>query len=117
MIDHIAVERLGGAREAPRGSPVGLNWPRVSARVIVGEHQPSAAMGGGIDDDLPQGEVGPTLIAREACNVEAARLIVDMGDPQILALWVSIGDAAGAEGFGGRKAVELERRFGTLEPH
>ena len=46
--------------------------------------------------------------------MQAARRLVDMGDPQALAGRVGIGDAAGEEGAGSREAVELEREFGTL---
>jgi hypothetical protein len=49
--------------------------------------------------------------------VEAARLVVDMRDPQALALWIFFREAPRKEIAGGSEAVELQREFGTLIPH
>ena len=44
----------------------------------------------------PIGKAAP-LVTRVARDVEASRLVVDMGDPQVFAGRVAIGDAAGEE--------------------
>ena len=49
--------------------------------------------------------------------MHAARLIIDMGDPQAFAGGIAVGQAAGKELTGGGQAVELQRKFGTLIPH
>ena len=81
------------------------------------EHDPGAAMLGGVGDDVAQRETEPGLIAFVAREMQAPRLLVDMRDPQEFAPWVAIGDAAGEKGPGRGKPVELKRKFGTLIPH
>ena len=50
-------------------------------------------------------------------QVDAARLLIDVSDPQPFAAGVGLAEAAGEKGVGGRKAVKLQRKFGTLEIH
>ena len=57
------------------------------------------------------------LVAGVARQMNAARILIDMGNPQILALGIAIGDAPGEEVAGGPEAVELEGKFGTLITH
>jgi hypothetical protein len=83
----------------------------------VGKHDRGAAVRGGIEDDLADRYVGPGLVALVAGDVKAARMIVDMCDPQAFPARVSFGQAAPKEFAGGGKAVELERKFGTLIAH
>jgi hypothetical protein len=56
-------------------------------------------------------------IAFVAADVQAARLIIDMGDPQALAGDIEFGEAAAEELPGRGKSIELQREFGTLVPH
>jgi hypothetical protein len=57
------------------------------------------------------------LVAFVAADVEAARLVVDMCDPQALTGDIEFGEAAAEELPGGGEPVELQRVFGTLVPH
>jgi hypothetical protein len=83
----------------------------------VREDDAGASVRGGVRNDLAHREVGAGLVAVVARQVEASRLIVDMSDPEALARWIGVGEAAGKEGLSGGEAVELERKFGTLIPH
>jgi hypothetical protein len=49
--------------------------------------------------------------------MDAARLVIEMCDPQIFAFGVGVGHAAGKEFPGRRQTIELQREFGTLIPH
>ena len=53
--------------------------------MVVGEHEPGAAEVRGIGDDGPQRKRRAHLIAVMAGDVQAARIVVDMRDPQALA--------------------------------
>ena len=85
--------------------------------MIVGEDDAGAAVRGGIGDDRADREFGAALIALMARQVEAARLVIDMGDPQAFARGIAVGDAAGEERLGSGKPIEFQREFGTLIPH
>ena len=63
------------------------------------------------------GKSAPRLVALMARQMEAARLIVDMRDPQAFAARIGVGEAAREEGPGCGQPVELQREFGTLIPH
>jgi hypothetical protein len=49
--------------------------------------------------------------------METTRLLVDVGDKQILAGWIGVGHAPGEEVTRRREPVQLQREFGTLIPH
>ena len=117
VIDDGAVERLRGAGQAAGGSAVAVAGGRIAAGVIVGEDDPGAAVERGVGDDPAEREIGAALVAGMARDVEAVRGIIEMGDPQAFERRIGIGHAAGEEGPGGRKAVELQREFGTLISH
>ena len=85
--------------------------------MVVREDDAGAVVLRCIDDDRPQREVHPALVAFVAADVEAARLIVDMRDPKALARKVEFGKAASEELPRGGKAIELQRVFGTLVAH
>src|SRR5205085_7194366 len=110
-------ECFGGRGQSPRRPAVGLARPRIAARVIVREHDPGAAMLRRVGDDVAQRKRGAALIAVVAREVQAAGMLVDMGDPQEFAPGVAIGNAAGEESAGSGEPVEFEWKFGTLIPH
>lgn len=85
--------------------------------MVVRKDDAGAVMLRRIDDDCLQREVHPRLVAFVAADVEAARLIVDMRDPQALPRDVKLGEAAGEELPGCGKSIELQWEFGTLVPH
>ena len=70
-----------------------------------------------IRHDRSQRKRGAALVPRVAGHMNAASLIVDMGDPQILASWVTVSEAAGEKLAGGAEPVQFQREFGTLIPH
>jgi hypothetical protein len=75
--------------------------------MVVGEHDRGATVRGGIEDDLADRYLGPGLITLVAGDVKAARMIVDMCNPEDFAARVAFGQAAPQEFAGGGKAVEL----------
>jgi hypothetical protein len=85
--------------------------------MVVGEHNPRAAVLSGIRDDRAKRECGPSVITLMARNMEATRLVIDMRYPEVLPQRVRIGDTAGEESLRRGKAVELEWEFGTLIAH
>ena len=66
---------------------------------------------------VAQREVGAGLVARIARQMQAARVVIDMRDPQALARRIAVGETAGEKFAGGGEAVEFQRKFGTLIPH
>ena len=109
--------RFGGERQPARRAAVGIARTRVAARMVMGEHDPGAAMLGGVGDDRPQWKIRPRIVARMARQMDAARPLVGVRDPQVLAARIAVGQAAREEGPGRGEPVELQRRFGTLIPH
>ena len=85
--------------------------------MIVRQHDATATVLGGVKDDVADREGGTGLVAPVARDVEAPRPIVDMRNPQALALRVFFGKATGEEVARRGETVELQREFGTLIPH
>jgi hypothetical protein len=85
--------------------------------MVVGEHDPGAAVLDRVGNDLAQRETGAGRVAVVASEMETLRLFVDMGDPQTLAARVGVFKTAGEERLSRRETVELQREFGTLIPH
>src|SRR4051794_38817337 len=112
MVEHGAVERLGGGRKTARRAAVAVAGASIAARMIVGDDDSRAAMRCGIGNDLADGEVGAGLVAVVRGNVETMRRIVDVSDPQALAPWILFRETAGEEIAGGSEAIELQREFG-----
>ena len=117
MIEDRAIQGLYRGGEAAGRSAVGIAWARIAARVVVGEHDPGAAVLGRVGNDFAQREAGAAQVAVVASEVEAPRLFVHMGDPQTLAARVGVFETAGEEGLGRGETVEFQREFGTLIPH
>lgn len=85
--------------------------------MIVRQQDRGAAVSRGVDDDCPQRKVDATRIAPMARDVEAAGFIVEVRDPETLAIGTLFGEAGGKEFARRPKAIELQREFGTLTPH
>ena len=62
-----------------------------------------------IGDDPAQRKVGPAIVAVMPREVDAPRLIVDVGDPQMFLGWIGLGEAIGEESPGRFEAVESQR--------
>ena len=82
---------------------------RVAARVIVRKDHARAAVDRCIGNDLAQRQFGPAIIAIMPREVDAPRLIIDMGDPQMFLGWIGLGEAIGEESPGRFEAVESQR--------
>lgn len=117
MVEHRAVERFGRSREPAGRAAIGVARPRVAARMIVGEQDPGAPVLRGVGDDFAEREGGAGFVPSVARQMDASRLVVDMGHPQALPGGIAVGEAAGKKLAGGRQTVELKREFGTLIPH
>ena len=109
MVQHCAIERFCRCRQAARGSAIGIAGTRVAARVVVSQHDASAAMLGRVDDDLPKRKLDARLVAGMPGDVQATGLLVDVRDPQTFAAWVRICHASCKEFSRGHETVELGR--------
>ena len=85
MVEDRAVERFRGGGQPASRPAIGGARPRIAAWMVVGEDQAGAAVDRRVGDDRAQRELGAAGIALVAGEVEAARLIVDMRDPQAFA--------------------------------
>lgn len=117
MIEHRAIQRFRGRGQAARCSAVRVAWSRISARVIVGQHDPGAAMQRGIGDDRPEREIRTSVITLVTRKVQAPRLVVDVRDPQTFSRGVGVDQAARKEAPSGVQSGKLQREFGTLIAH
>ena len=106
MVEDRAIERVGRGGEAAGDLAIAVARPRVAARVVMGEDDPGAAVLSGVGDDFAEREIGAVRIAFVTSQVEAARLAVDMGNPQAFAKRIPVGQAAGEEGPRGGETVE-----------
>jgi len=59
----------------------------------MSEHDAGTAVRGSIGDDFTQREWRAGLVTDMAGQVKAAGLVVDMGDPQLLAARIGVGEA------------------------
>ena len=116
MVQHGAVERLGSVSQATRRTEVAVARARIAARMIVREDDPRAAVRGSVDDDLPNRKFAAALVTLVRGDVEAPGLVVDMSDPQMLRTRVLFREATSEEFARSSKAVELQRKIGTLVP-
>ena len=117
MVEDRHVHRLAHEGQAPRDPFVSRARGRIAAGVIVGENDAAAAVAGGIADDLADREVGAVDLAVVAGQMDAARIIVDMRDPEMLLVRIDLRQAAGEEAAGGVETVQAQRGFGTLMEH
>ncbi|MEO7813981.1 MAG: hypothetical protein ABIR87_00885 [Sphingomicrobium sp.] len=117
MVEHREVDCLGSKRKPPRQKAVVGAWRRVPARMIMRQDHPNAPMGCGIGNHVAQGQVRAANVSVMPRQVDAPRLIVDMGDPQMFLVRTSLGEAAREESMGGLEAIEEQRGFGTLMKH
>lgn len=117
MVDEPAIERLGSSCESSGRAQIGLAWPWIAARMIMGNEDPNTGMAGSVNDDLPEWKLHAASVAAMAGEVEAAGLVIEMRDPQALQPRVQLGKAAGEELACGGEAVKLQRKFDTLMSH
>ena len=117
MINDRAIERLGGEGEALGGRAILRAWSCIATRVVMGEHQTGAPMGRRVGDDRVQGERGTRSIAAVAGEVDAPRLIVDVGNPQAFDIGVGVCETTGEEAASSLQPVEFQWVFGTLISH
>ena len=81
VVEYGEVDRFAGERKAAGDASVGRAGGRIAAGVVVGEDYARAAVDRGVGDDLPKREIGTAIVAVMARQMDAAGLIVDMGDP------------------------------------
>lgn len=117
MVQDRAVERFGRGGQAARGAAVAFAGRRIAAWMVVCENDPGTSMKRSVGNDRPKREVGASLIAGMAGQVQAIGVIVQMRHPDALPRLVGIGEAAGEERSGGREAVQSQWEFGTLNSH
>ena len=85
--------------------------------MIMGEHDPGAAVLRGVGDDIAEREAGAGCVALVAGHMKALRPVVDMGHPQAFPRRIRFSQTTRKEGLGRCKPIELQRVFGTLIPH
>ena len=71
----------------------------------------------GVDDDFAEREVDSAGVAAVAGKVQAARLLVEMGDPKAFLAGILLGEAAREELPRCCEAVEGDGDVGTLISH
>ena len=109
VVEHGEVDRFTGQREAAGNLAIKGAGGRIAARVVVGEDHARAAVDRCIGDDLAQRQFSPAIIAVMPREVDAPRLIIDMGDPQMFRGWIGLGEAIGEESPGRFEAVKSQR--------
>lgn len=82
--------------------------------MIVSQHQAGAAMGRRVGNDRPEREGRAALFARVARDVQAARLIIDMRNPEAFEQRIGIGETTCEKPSRRYQPVEFQRVFGTL---
>lgn len=112
-----AVKRRYQHRQSARRVEVAAAWPGIAAWMIVRENYRRRPMHYGVDDNFAEGQIDPFGIPFVRGEVDAARLVVQMGDPQCLFRRILFGKAIGEKRPCGGQSVELQREFGTLIPH
>ena len=117
MVEQRNIDRFTGERETARDLAVAGAGRGIAAGVVMGQDEPGAAVAGGVGDHLPHGQRCAAIVAVMARQMDAARLIVEVGDPQMFLGRITFGKAAGEEAAGRIKAVEQQRGFGTLMKH
>ena len=117
MVEDRAVDRFGSGGEAARCTKIAVAGAGIAARMVMGEDDPGTAESRGVGDYSSERKGRAHLVAIMPGNVNAAGLVIDMGNPQILHRRVRIGNAPGKIRSGRGEAVELERGFGTLIAH
>lgn len=117
MVENGKIQRFGSASELARSVAVGCAGPSITARMIVRQHQASAADPCGFDDDVPNRHADRFRLAFVTFDMETARGMIDMGNPQaLMGSFVGL-KAGGEEPACGLVAVEERRGLGTLKPH
>ena len=117
MIQQPAAEGVGGNREPARRPEVGCARTRIPTRVVVRDEDRRRPMVRGVDDDLAEREVDSAGVAAVAGKVQAARLLVEMGDPKAFLAGILLGEAAREELPRRCEAVEGDGDVGTLISH
>jgi len=117
VVQHSAVEGIGCRSEPAGRAAVAIARARVAARVIVRKHDPGTTVRDCIGDDLPQWKRRAAFIPVVPRQVQAIRFFINVRHPELLAVGISFGKAAGEERARGCKPVKLQRRFGTLISH
>lgn len=109
MVEHGTVERFGRNSETPGAAAVGIARTRIAAGVVVREDDAGAAMLGRVGDDGAQRKCRAGLIAQVPRQVKAARVFIDMRDPQAFPRWIRVAEASGEKLTRGGEAIELQR--------
>ena len=117
MIDQGHVHRLPNQGQAAGEGAVGWARERCAAGMIVGQDQPRATVTSRIGDDLSKRKRRRAVRSVMPGQVDAARLIVEMGDPDMFARRIALREATREESPGCVKPVKQQRGFGTLMEH
>ncbi len=117
MVEQGEVNRLGGEREAAGNLAVVGAGRCITTGMVMGDNDPDAAVRCGIPDHIAHGQGCAGNVTVMARKVDAAGLVIDMGDPEMLLLRTGFGKAAREKSMGGLKAVKKQRGFGTLMKH
>ena len=109
VVEHGEIDCFTGQREAAGDLSIEGAGGRIAARVVVGEDHARAAVDRCIGDDPAQRQFAPAIIAVMPREVDAPRLIIDVGDPQMFPGRIGLGEAIGEESPGRFEAVESQR--------
>ena len=109
MVEQCEVDRLGSEGESAGEVAVVGARGRIAARVVMRQDDARAAVHRGIPDHIAEGKGGTANVAIVAGEVDAPRLVVDMGDPQMFFVGASFRKASGEETPGRLEPVQLQR--------
>ena len=109
MIEDGKVDRFRGQSKAAGEVAVVGARGRIAARVVMRQDDARAAVRGGVADYVAEGKGGTANVAVMAGEMDAPRLVVDMGDPQMFAVGTGLGKARGEETPGRLEPVQLQR--------
>lgn len=114
MVDDGAVQSFRRHRQTLGRAAVAIAGRGIAAGMIVGEDDPRTLVLESVGQDGVDRKRGPGFVAVVTADVEAAGLLVDMGNPQAFCSRIAPGEAAFKEASGGSEPVEFQCMFGTL---
>ena len=109
VIEHGEVDCLTSQCQPTGDTAIKLAWRGIAARVIMSQNYPRAAVNRRIRDDLSQRKMRTAVVAVMPGKVDAARLVVDMGNPDMFLVRIRLGQAIGEEPPGRFETIETQR--------
>lgn len=117
MVEYDYVHRFAYCCQALRESSVDLTRHCVPRKMIVRENDARAPQSRDVLNQASQGNAGAGFMSDMLRKVQAARMVINMGNPQMLFRAVGLCEAARKESPGCLKSIQPNGCFGTLKEH